>query len=82
MTPQSIKASTVWEYAFRVMVPVSVALSGAAIRNEIRSQDYDRRIAVIEQQEHDRGQLERRMLDELSAIRVAIARLEERLTKR
>lgn len=77
----TVKASVLWDYAMRAAVPLALALSGVAVRNEIRSQDHERRLALIEQEEHDRRGLDRKLLEELSAIRVAIARLEERLGK-
>ena len=57
------------------------ALSGFAIRSEIRANDHERRLATIEEEERERRGLDRKLLEELSAIRVAIARLEERLGK-
>lgn len=81
MAPITIKASVLWDYAMRLAVVAVTGLSGFAIRTELRTNDHERRLAVIEQEEHERRGLDRKLLEELAAIRVAIARLEERLAK-
>lgn len=77
----TIKASVLWDYAMRAAVPIALALSGVAIRNEIRSQEHERRISDLEDDEKERRGFDRKLLDELSAIRVTLARLEERLNR-
>lgn len=77
----TIKASVLWDYAMRAAVPIALALSGVAIRNEIRSQEHERRISDLENDEKERRGFDRKLLDELSAIRVTLARLEERLNR-
>lgn len=84
----SIKSTVLWDYAMRGMVPIALATAGFVVRGEIRDQSQEERLlhveaAVVEwrQFEHDRAALDRQILGELNAIRVAIARLEERIAK-
>jgi len=75
-----IPAAVLWDWVLRSTVPLTVFLAGWMIKSEIRAQGQEARIALIEKHDDEQTVTLGKILDNLTAIRETMARLEERST--
>lgn len=65
-----------WDILGRATVGLCLLIGGFVVKNEVRMADHDSRIGSIERALNERTEILRRISEQLSELKVAIARLE------